>query len=752
LLAVGPEPHIRRIMRRFVTVLAFGFAVGGGLFPPIAASPADEPRNTATQHIEVRRFVWPVYISPNSSSASSVCAALKPADILVEEDGKVVTVTHLERRPLPVVHALLLDTSNSMRKGNRLALVRQAAIRYVEGLPADEEALVATFDDSMTLVSPRTTIRSDLVDAISGIGQGNLTALWDSVTELVGYLDSVPGNKVLVLLSDGSDSSSLMVRDKQEIFDLVAHRSDLSIFPVGLDMAGEHGPLAIEVENLMRRLATATGGLYLETRGVSKLGEVFERIQQHLSERRYVVYVPTPRGIRDLHRVRVRARPGLPCRVVSGGPARRRDEAPLSVARTVSEQPLAATLHVLDPPGLLSGRIPDVVRDRGVLFDLASYEDTGALETSFNDRAEIVPREIAIDVPGLQTVTGSIRGPEEVLLRLLHLSGLSNDQCPVETAGQDFIVHGKTFLEIRQFIGLALFQHYKQYRTWAIERLVEERRPAIKLLLEELRRENEVSVSQLQTIEQSLLDRVLDPDDSKPQHVLAEWLGDIPAAELSAALELRLANSILDPHTKESEREFAILTAESGWTLLRGWFPPATRVRVVVPLVPAFDERRRVFGFYRVILPSPGLQSHRGEPIPEAPFAVNLIRGLIADGHLPLQLRDGLTLEALEHSTLPQSEQDALERVIAVRGYGSDPFDSRGVLRRTRITLSVGNSGNSAVDLVAYFRQDQERPILLTTCGHGEDSERLNALTRQVAQASSYVHMSCESVRSLARR
>ena len=77
-----------------MTVLAFGFAVGGGLFPPIAASPADEPRNTATQHIEVRRFVWPVYISPNSSSASSVCAALKPADILVEELASRYPVTN----------------------------------------------------------------------------------------------------------------------------------------------------------------------------------------------------------------------------------------------------------------------------------------------------------------------------------------------------------------------------------------------------------------------------------------------------------------------------------------------------------------------------------------------------------------------------------------------------------------------------------------------------------------------------------
>ena len=695
--------------------------------------------------------MWPVYISPNSPGASSFCTALKPTDIVVEEDGKAVTVTHLERRPLPLVHALLLDTSNSMRRGDRLALVRQAAIRYVEGLPPDEEALVATFDDNMTLVSPRTKNRSDLVDAISGIRPGNLTALWDSVTELVRYLDSVPGNKVLILLSDGSDSSSLVSQDKQAIFDLAANRSDLSIFPVGLDMAGEHGPLATEVENLMRRLATATGGLYLETRGVAKLGQVFERIRQHLSQRLYVVYVPAPRGPRELHRVRVRARPGLPCRVVSGGPARRREEVPLTGA---PKELGTDTLYVLDPPGLLSGRVPDVVRDRGVLFDPATYETTGTLATSFNDRAEIALREIAIDVPALDTVTGSIHDPEDVLLRLLHLSGLSKDECPAEAAGQDFIVHGKTFLELRQSIGLALFQHYDRYRTWATTRLVEERRPAIKLLLKELKREHELSASQLETIEQSLIDRVLDPEDSRPQHVLAEWLGDIPAADLSAALELRLANAILDPLADESDREFAILTAESGWALLREWFPPATRVRIVTPLVPAFDERRRVFGFYRVVLPGPGLQSHRGEPIPEAPFAVNLIRALIADGHLPLYLRDGLTLEALEHTTVPQTEQDALAYVIADRGDGDSAFDSQGVIRRTSVTLSVRSSGDSAVDLVAYFGQDTERPILLTACGRGEESERLNALTARLAQADSYVQMSCESesIRSLARR
>ncbi|MDH3459234.1 MAG: VWA domain-containing protein, partial [Gemmatimonadota bacterium] len=308
-------------MRRFLTVLAFGLAVGGAPLQAGAPSPANEPQNITAQHVEVRRIVWPIYISPaDSTSASSICADLDPADIIIEEDGQAVTVTRLEQRPLPVVHALLLDTSNSMRRRDRLAMVQQAAIRYVEGLPRDEEALVATFDDSLLLVSPPTKDRSDLVEAISGIRQGNLTSLWDSVTELVGYLDSVPGQKVLVLLSDGSDSSSLMAHDEQAIFDLAANRSDLSVFPVGLDMAAEHGPSAAKVQGLMRKLATATGGVYQKTRGVAKLEQVFERIRQHLSRRLYAVYVPTPRGTRDLRKISVRARPGLSCRVVSGGP------------------------------------------------------------------------------------------------------------------------------------------------------------------------------------------------------------------------------------------------------------------------------------------------------------------------------------------------------------------------------------------------------------------------------------------------
>jgi len=713
-------------MRRFITVLVFGLVAGGAAYRPLAASPANEPRNTTTQHVEVRRIVWPVYVSPvNSTSGNSSCLALEPADILIEEDGEAVVVTHLERRPLPVVHALLLDTSNSMRKGDRLAMVRRAAIRYVEGLPDGEEALVATFDDGMILVSPRSNIKSELVTAISGIGQGNLTALWDSVSELVGYLDAVPGQKVLVLLSDGSDSGSLRTQDKQAIFDLAANRSDLSVFPVGLDMAGEFGPLATEAQDLMRRLARATGGLYFKTRGIARLDEVFERIRQHLSQRLYAVYVPVPGGTRDLHRVRVRARPGLPCRVVSGGPAQRREERPGPVGR-----PVTSTLDALDPPGSLSGHVTDVVRDRGMLFNRTTYEDTGVLTTSFNDRAETAQRDIAIDVPDLEIVTASIRRPEEVLLRLLYLSGLSKDQCPAETAGSEFIVHGKTFLEIRASIGLAVFQHYPQYRTWAIARMVEERAPMIELLLEELRRENRVSASQLETIERSLVDRVRDPVDSKPQHVLAEWLGDIPAADLGAALELRLANAILDPLAKEREREFATLIAESGWSLLRGWFPPATNVRTVVPLVPAFDERRRVFGFYRVTLASPGFLTHRGEPLPRAPFALSLIRGLIADGRLPIDLRAGLTLESLEHTTLTRAEQEAL---------------GQGLTHRTRITLIVDGSRSSALDLVAYFRGDGERPMVLTACGYGENSERLNALTRQLSQADSYVQMSCEA-------
>ncbi|MDX1389048.1 MAG: VWA domain-containing protein, partial [Acidobacteriota bacterium] len=180
--------------------------------PPMAF-PAEPPHRSPSadsmmgEDVRVRRVVWPVIVRDKAHDPA--CDLLGPSDIILEEDGAAVEITAVEapaalaaggKAPrVPVVHALLIDTSISMQTNDRLRHAKEAAKRYVDLLPPNEEILIAAFDDSMVLVSPPTTDRRNTREAIDRVELGNWTALWDAVYDLILYLDTLPGQKVAVL-------------------------------------------------------------------------------------------------------------------------------------------------------------------------------------------------------------------------------------------------------------------------------------------------------------------------------------------------------------------------------------------------------------------------------------------------------------------------------------------------------------------------------------------------------------------------
>ena len=69
---------------------------------------------------------------------------LKPADFSVSENGQAQTVSSFTAQETPFAAAILLDTSGSME--SRLSLGRSAAIRFLDGLRAEDVASVYRFD------------------------------------------------------------------------------------------------------------------------------------------------------------------------------------------------------------------------------------------------------------------------------------------------------------------------------------------------------------------------------------------------------------------------------------------------------------------------------------------------------------------------------------------------------------------------------------------------------------------------------
>jgi hypothetical protein len=104
----------------------------------------------------VERVHWPVLIEPRPRSgvdAPRICSRLGPESIEILEGGEPCRVSHVGSRPLPRVHALLLDTSQSMRE--HLADAEAASIAFVESLGPNEPAMVVRFDESAILACVR---------------------------------------------------------------------------------------------------------------------------------------------------------------------------------------------------------------------------------------------------------------------------------------------------------------------------------------------------------------------------------------------------------------------------------------------------------------------------------------------------------------------------------------------------------------------------------------------------------------------
>jgi VWFA-related protein len=744
--------------------------VGGLVFLALPAAAQDRaaepepavpsrPSDSIEERVRVRRIHVPVFIEPTRKNRAETCAALPASEIVVREDGVPADVTALDETLDETLHAILIDTSVSMRP--RIDRAKSAAQSYVDGLDPEAKVLVASFDDNLILRTPPTTDRGRVADAIQALELGNNTALWDSLRYLIRYLEPYPGHKVVILLSDGEDSASIRNRAYEEIVALAAATPNLTLFPIGVDLdsrATFEGP---DRRVMLGELARATGGSFYEVQRISSLSEAFARIERRLAGKSFVTYIPVPfgEGPKDdaenktyrWRQVEIAVKPRNPCRVIPLAPPLRLEGTlatapePLEVTE-VPEAHWAATsletcidpgsnrvtgglevhggpgdgeapattieLWSLTPSRALLGKVSDITGERSALYDAVLYERSGQLRLRLNGKASFGERTFAIDVPPLDELRGTVLNPEDVIIRLL-----DRPRCAVASAADAAgdlgprWVHGQTFLEMRAAVGLALFRFYPDYQAWATGRLVQDAAPEIEALLAHLRRAG-TSPADLERARRSLEARAESPAIDQPQRYLAEWLGDVPATELAARVETRAARILIEDRAAGAPIPDVARRVVDHWNELRAWLPPPTRVRVLTPLLPAYDAERDVIGFYRVLLPAPRVGWPPVEQVPDAPYGLLTLRWLVEQGGMAEYLGGDVRLAALSHRRLDPPTARRLVNTTASRGAGggvSRPPPTRSV------SLEFGAASGHGVHegtltVTAYVSRDALQP------------------------------------------
>lgn len=624
--------RIRRGRAALLVAVFVGAAVHGSS-PPDAGPPEEDG---VRERVLVRRAHWPVLIEPVAGlrDAPRLCASLAAGQVEVLEDGVPARVTALGPRPLPRLHALLIDTSRSMLDSGLLEAAKRAAAEYVDSLPADEPALLASFDVSLVLAAPPSTDRERLREAIDELGPvSNGTALWDAAYYLVAYLGPQPEEKVLVLLTDGEDSDSLPGNTARRVADLAAATANLTVFSIRMVRPAERQGLT--ARGALTGLARQTGGEYFEIEEASALDRVYRRICERMDGRLYVSYAPPPFGSGPRDRksgngfrwreVRVRAADGVPCRVTA---LRAPERFEAERGTPVPGRGVPAYFNSPGPGAQISGRASDLLVATGPLYDAGRLLDAGKLQATVNREPLHAMRHVVVEASDLTLARSEIASPEDLLLHMLRRdlpapASILDDP----SARPAFLVDGYTFLEMREVLGRALIERRPDYRRWAEDRLAVRVEAEIHSLVARAPQANGLTAEEMVTLRAALLADASSPEEGTAHLLVAEWLGDVPARQVALDLERRVADRLLADSDADAREEARAV--ERGWHKLGLWFPPAVGSRVLTPLIPAWEPATGRVGFYRFVLAWPHSFDERPRTVPVRPLALATVHWLL---------------------------------------------------------------------------------------------------------------------------
>ena len=219
---------------------------------------------------------------------------LREEDFVVREDGRpqkleVFAPAALpgEREELALNLGMLFDTSESMRKD--LKLSQESAIRFLDAIPRARDLLLIFFDRDIRLSRYSSENQQGIFERILETEGLGYTALHDAITVYLSRVVGTPGRKVLVLFSDGDDTTSQV--PPQEVQRLV-RSSDVTIYPVAFP--GQHtrnSSDALRARAFLHSLAELSGGRVFQPTASKELAGIYQSILDELGTQYVLGYV-----------------------------------------------------------------------------------------------------------------------------------------------------------------------------------------------------------------------------------------------------------------------------------------------------------------------------------------------------------------------------------------------------------------------------------------------------------------------------
>jgi Ca-activated chloride channel family protein len=249
----------------------------------------------------------------------------------IVDGGDSQDIVTFARGDIPFTAVLLIDASGSMY-GEKIHAATAGAAAFVQGMRELDQAQVIIFSDQLLVSTPITEAKEVLAAGLGGTEARGGTALSDHIFVALKRLEERQGRRVLIVLSDGIDTHSVV--DMDRVFE-VARRSDVLIYWIrfardaknpfadqGVSMTSAWRTSSEYSHQLDRLVQTVreSGGAIIPVTALEEIGPVFIRVLDELREQYVLGYYPSDRR-RDgkWHRVKVGVdEPGVEVRAPRG--------------------------------------------------------------------------------------------------------------------------------------------------------------------------------------------------------------------------------------------------------------------------------------------------------------------------------------------------------------------------------------------------------------------------------------------------
>lgn len=216
---------------------------------------------------------------------------LQKQDFHLFEDGQEQTIVHLSGEDAPLSIGLVFDKSGSM--GEKLRTSRQAALRFMTTMNAQDEAFLIQFSDHADLAVDFTNQSDDIQNSLTNIQPGGLTAMLDASELALRQMKKARNpRKAILIISDGGDNNSKYTAAQIES---LVREADVQVYAMGIFEPSLIPALTNEEVSgprLLSELAEQTGGRAFSASEPSDLPNVAVRIGIELRNQYVLAYSP----------------------------------------------------------------------------------------------------------------------------------------------------------------------------------------------------------------------------------------------------------------------------------------------------------------------------------------------------------------------------------------------------------------------------------------------------------------------------